>query len=335
MAHPVDLASAARLAGLIRGWQPDTVHLHTATAHSVGCLASALLRLESLFHMDTRSQPSFIASKRTDFSPRRGWLAQLRYSRLVDRVTAVSGSARQALVQSGIPSHMIEVIYSSVDCDHFCPGCAPDLRRQLGIPIEALVVGVVGHLTPRKGQHFLLRAAPAILERVPRACFLFCGEGQFRQRLEQMAAALGVSEQVRFLGFMPDVRPALQSLDVFVLPSEREALGVALLEAMAMGKPVVGSRVGGIAEAVEHGKSGLLVPPGDVEALAGAVLALLLDGNLRERIGQAARQRALSMFSMPVMVQKTERLYLELISDRTAPAVRPRPKASRACRPLQ
>lgn len=352
MAHPLDLASAARLAGLVRNWRPDIVHLHTATAHSIGCWASVILRLQAgvragregpaELYPATREPeevarrarhsgdagrppwvPAFVAAKRTDFSPRPGRLTQLRYSRLVDRVTAVSGAARQALIQAGIPPHKIEVIYSSVDCDHFRPDCAPDLRRQLGIPIDALVVGVVGHLTPRKGQRFLLQAAPAILERIPRACFLFCGEGESRQRLEQMAAALGASERVRFLGFMSDVRPVLQSLDVFVLPSEREALGVALLEAMAMGKPVVASCVGGIAEAVQHQQTGLLVPPADVEALSEALVTLLLDPAMRKRMGEQARLRAQGMFCLPAMVERTEELYLQILLSRAPPASGP------------
>jgi glycosyltransferase involved in cell wall biosynthesis len=330
MAHPLDLASAARLARLARNWQADIVHLHTATAHSVGCLASALLRLEGVFRIGTRRCPILIAAKRTDFSPRPGWLTQLRYSRLVDRVTAVSAAARQALIQAGIPPHKIQVIYSSVDCDQFRPGCAPDLRKQLGIPVDAHVVGVVGHLTPRKGQHFLLQATPTVLARIPHTYFLFCGEGEFRQRLEQIAAALGVSKHVRFLGFLHDVRPVLRTLDVFVLPSLREALGVAILEAMAMGKPIVASRVGGITEAVEHERTGLLVPPGNAEALSQSLVRLLRAPAVREAMGHQARLRARTAFSLQLMVEETEELYLEALSERRGTS-----KAERATGPIR
>jgi glycosyltransferase involved in cell wall biosynthesis len=282
----------------------------------VGCIASLALRLDGAVRLRRKNLPALIVTKRTDFSPRRGRLTKLRYARLVDRVTAVSGAARLALIEAGIPPEKIEVIYSSVDCDHFRPAAAADLRTQPNIPREALVVGTVGHLTPRKGQHLLLEAAPSILQKVPQAYFLFCGEGNFRPRLEEMAARLGVSERVQFLGFMSDVRPVLQTLDVFVLASLREGLGVALLEAMAMGKPVVASNAGGIAEAVRPGKTGVLVPPGDVKALSEAVAALLLDAPAREKMGEAARLRAQSIFSLPVMVERTEKLYLDILSAR-------------------
>jgi glycosyltransferase involved in cell wall biosynthesis len=150
---------------------------------------------------------------------------------------------------------------------------------------------------------------------LPDARYVICGQGPEERALRALAES-SVPGAVAFLGQVKDVRPVLASVDVFVHPALREALGVAVLEAMAMGKAIVASAIGGIPEAIAHGVSGLLVPAGDAKALAEAILRLLRDSELRQAMGRAARKRAETLFSVEAMLTATEDLYYSLLNVR-------------------
>ena len=141
------------------------------------------------------------------------------------------------------------------------------------------------------------------------------GEGADRESLERISRRLGLADRVRFLGRRTDSPDLLAACDVFVLPSRREGLGVASLEAMAAARPVVASRVGGLAEAVVHERTGLLVPPGDPRALGEALIRLLRDDALRERLGAAGPDRIAEGFAAEQMIEAYEKLYLEVLAE--------------------
>jgi glycosyltransferase involved in cell wall biosynthesis len=196
------------------------------------------------------------------------------------RVIAVSqalADATLALVGAG---RNLEVIHNGVDVERFAPG--PDQRQPM--------ILFVGSLIERKGLSYLLRALPAIIEKLPRSCLVVVGEGPLRSMLENLAVSLGVSEHVSFKGAQSQqqVSAWMQQARVFVLPSLEEAFGVVLLEAMASGTPVVASRVNGIPEVVPA-DAGQLVSAGDVEALAAAITAILTDSGLWRSMSQRAR----------------------------------------------
>jgi glycosyltransferase involved in cell wall biosynthesis len=164
-------------------------------------------------------------------------------------------------------------------------------------------------LRPQKAVHVFLEAAPLVLERVPDAQLAVVGDGDLREELERRAGELGVADRVRFLRFLPPASRQLASVDVFVLPSAWEAFPISVLEAMACGVPTVATDVGGTAEALDDGVTGLLCPPGDPPALADRVARLLGDPSLRERMGEAARARHASLFTLERMVAETVALY--------------------------
>jgi glycosyltransferase involved in cell wall biosynthesis len=164
-----------------------------------------------------------------------------------------------------------------------------------------------------KGQTFLLRAWPAVLEGEPRALLLLAGDGPDEGALTAQAAALGLGRSVRFLGFRQDVPSLLACAEVLVLPSLNEGFGMVLVEAMAMGKPVVASAVGGVPEVVLDGQAGLLIPPADPRALAAAILRLLADPRAARRMGEAGRERARESFSRKAFLQAHRDLYGELL----------------------
>jgi glycosyltransferase involved in cell wall biosynthesis len=314
MRHYADALSVVRLAWIFRRHSPDVIHMHSSTAHFLGVFARRL----------ALSPAAAVFTRRMDYRLRRAPLMRLPYLHLTDRVVAISQGVRRALVDSGVPDRHIEVIRSSVDVDHFRPvhGMRAE-RGPLGISEAAPLLGVVAGLIPRKGHRYLFEAMPRILKGLPDAVLLVVGEGPLRGDLERLAMTLGISKSVRFAGRIEDVRFALACLDVLVLPSVAEGLGVSLLEGLAMGLPLVGSSVGGIPDVVRDDVTGYLVPPREPAALAGRILTILADPGLRLRMGKAGRRLAEAEFSREAMGLRYEALYRELLENRSSVARTP------------
>ena len=181
------------------------------------------------------------------------------------------------------------------------------------------VIGHVGHFADHKGHRYLVEAVPAILRRFPDIKVVLVGEGELRSEVEAQVNRLGIVKSVIFTGFRTDISSILASFDLFVLPSHLEGLCTSVMDAMAVGLPVVATRTGGVPEVVEDGETGLLVPPRDPDALADGVLRMLNDPGLRYRMGQAGRRRVLDHFSADAMVEGTENIYYEILKKKGAP----------------
>jgi glycosyltransferase involved in cell wall biosynthesis len=228
-------------------------------------------------------------------------------------VAAISEDVRRKLEAGGVAPARIRVIRSGVEVPDGLPGAAgrQAARRRFGAGSER-VIAVVAALETRKGHDVLLHALARAGARGLAFTALFCGEGSRRAALVEEAERLGLSARVRFLGEQPQVADVLAAADLFVLPSRKEGLGVAILEAMAMGLAVVASAVGGIPESVEDGRTGLLVPPEDVDALAAALTRLARERDLARQMGERGRERVRAHFSMSAMADGYERLYGEV-----------------------
>jgi glycosyltransferase involved in cell wall biosynthesis len=183
-----------------------------------------------------------------------------------------------------------------------------EIRRSLGLSPRTPLLGIISRLVPIKGITHLISAMPDILRRFPDTHLAVAGDGEERTVLEQQARDSGIAPHVHFLGFRADVAAVTAALDVFVLPSLNEGLGKVLVLAMALGVPVVATRVGGIPEVVKDGQQGLLVPPANPAALAGAITAILGDRERASGMGGAGRIRAES-FSVEVMLGRHLQLY--------------------------
>jgi glycosyltransferase involved in cell wall biosynthesis len=170
----------------------------------------------------------------------------------------------------------------------------------------------MGRLIPVKGHRHLIDAMPAIRHEFPSALLFFVGDGDERAPLEARAAELGVADGLRCAGALPGLKTAIAACDVIVQPSLNEGMGRTVIEALAMGRPVVASRVGGLPELIDHGRNGLLVVPASPSALADAVGALLRDPARRRRMGEAARRSVDDRFSVQAMVEAIETLYVAL-----------------------
>lgn len=236
------------------------------------------------------------------------WLySQLLFSRIV----TVSRSVRETLVGCGVSPDKVEVIYHGTDVEVFARTEYPqaEARRRLGIPDGHLGVGIVGRIAPEKGHKFLLDAALALGDRYPLR-FVVIGNGPDEAALRQSAQDMGLAGKVIFTGFMDDVNNAMHGLDMVVVPSTwDEPCSAVVQQAMALSKPVIGTQVGGTPEMVQEGLTGLLVPPSNAAALADAIAALAGDAFGRRRMGEAGRERVLSLFSLDVMTDRIEELY--------------------------
>jgi len=236
---------------------------------------------------------------------------QLRaLARGVDRYLAVSRDiARELVERLGWPEEKVEVSYNAVDLRRVEATAPPGLREQLGAGETRPLVLTPARLDAQKGHRTLFEA----IAQVPDAVFVLAGEGPERESLEALAAQLGIGERVRFLGRRDDVPQLLAACDVFALPSLYEGSSLAVLEAMAAGAPVVSSAIGGTDELIEDGSSGLLVPPGDAEALAAALRRLLGDPELRVSLADRARERVERDLTRERMAARVTGVYRELL----------------------
>ena len=299
-----DLSVAWRLYRLLRRERPTILHTWMFHANVPGRLLGRLAGV-----------PIIISSERTMGQESR-WRYRLNRitAPLTDRVVCVSQQVADFVVQEvGIPQCKVVVIPNGIDLRNFKYLPAKrQARAALGLPYELALIGTVARLNPVKRLDVLLQA----LASVNGVCAVIIGDGPERARLEALRKQLGLVERVRFVGQQSNVPEWLAAMDLFVLPSDWEGMSNALLEAMAVGLPVVATAVGGTPEVVVDGVTGLLVPPRDPEALAEAIIALLQDRERAEAMGRTGQERVERYFTVERMVQKTEALYEELIGEK-------------------
>ena len=231
---------------------------------------------------------------------------------LMDRLIVVSRAIKEKIEDEGRYGPPVSLIYNGVDLqryNHQQPCCT--LHEDYHLDPEAQIVGVVARLEAEKGHRTLLAAWPEVIAAVPKARLLIVGEGSEQDALESQAGQLGIADTVIFTGRREDVPAVTAALDVAVLPSYREAQGLSVLEAMALGRPVVASRVGGIPEMIDDGVSGLLVPPHDPPALAAALVKLLTDHPFADMLAHAGHELVHDRFCIELMVRSIEDLYDE------------------------
>jgi glycosyltransferase involved in cell wall biosynthesis len=255
-----------------------------------------------------------IITRRVD-NPEPVWLAHFRYGAF-ERVVTISEGIRQVLLAEGVPAGKVVCVHSAVDTAAYRPGCDRAwFRREFALAEDETAVAVIAQLIPRKGHQVLIDALPEVLAAVPRTRILLFGQGPLREALEAQCQERGVAERVVFAGFRADLERILPCLDLVVHPAFMEGLGVSLLQAAACGVAIVAARAGGIPEVVRHGENGLLVEPGDAEALTAAVVNLLRDEVRRHVLGQGGRALVERSFSIERMVLGNLAIYHEMLGD--------------------
>jgi glycosyltransferase involved in cell wall biosynthesis len=220
-------------------------------------------------------------------------------------VFPVSRQIQRSLEKGGVRPERLRTLYSGLDMTRVMDQKnGLDARRRLGIPAEALVLGTVANLFERKGYEVMIEALPMIVKTSPAVHYLIVGSGDaaYEARLRAMVEILGLESRVHFAGFQESVYPCLAAMDLYVHPALMEGFGIAVLEAMAMRKPVVATTTGGLPEIVQEGETGMLVPPGDADALAKAVSSLLQDSARCRQLGEAGRARVAAHFTVDAMM---------------------------------
>jgi glycosyltransferase involved in cell wall biosynthesis len=304
---PDDAIAVGALTAHLADVRPDVVHNHMYRAETVGTRAA--IALGEVGHRRPYVV-STVHSSRIRSAADRELLARL--TPRMDRLIAVSQAIERKIADEGRATVPVTLIYNGVDLErynHQEPCCT--LRDEYGMEPGAQIVGVVARLEPEKGHPTLLEAWPAVVRAVPNAHLLVVGEGGRREALERQAAELRIAHRVVFTGRRDDVPAVTAALDVAVLPSYREAQGLTILEAMALSRPVVASNVGGIPEVIEDGVSGLLVPPRDPEALAAAIIRLLVDHSYADTLARAGHEVVHDRFCIELMVKAVETIYDE------------------------
>ncbi|WP_304822143.1 glycosyltransferase family 4 protein [Candidatus Binatus sp.] len=300
--NAIDLAAAMRLRTILRREHFDVVHFHTSRAHSM-----------APFVRDCAS--ATVVTRRMDYRPNR-LFAPFLFNRSVDRVIAISAGVADSLEAAGVDRNRIATIHSGVDCDRFCPPSImqrDQARSSLGLGRDEIAVVAIGSLEARKGHRYLLEAAASLArtasKHAPAIRYFIAGDGSIRREIENQIAQLGCPKGITMLGRIDDPLTLLWASDIFMMPSLKEGLGVAALEAMSCGLPTIASAVGGLAELVEHDRTGVQVEPAHSDQLASAIARLAASPELRTRMGAAARIRVEQNYSMAAMAARTLALY--------------------------
>ncbi|MBD3290493.1 glycosyltransferase [candidate division KSB1 bacterium] len=302
MRGEIDIIAGLRIALLCRKLRFRILHLHTAHAMAIGLFAK-------LFYPTLK----LIAVRRVDFHINKNLLSQLKYkTRLLDVIVCISDGIKKVLLEDGLPAEKLITIHSGIDKYKFKHlELPPDFRQQLGIPEQDVVVGTIAAIAGHKDYPNLLKTARIVLDKRENVTFCAVGEGPDEKQVFGLARDLQLGDRFIFTGFRKDLGSFLKMFDIFVLASKKEGLGTSILDAQAMGLPVVGCDTGGIPEAVKHEQNGLLVPPRNEQALADALLRLIDDSQLREQLGQTGR-KTVEQFSIERTIKKNLKLYQKL-----------------------
>jgi glycosyltransferase involved in cell wall biosynthesis len=306
-----DIIALYNLVRLIQAEKPDVVHTHTSKGGLLGRLAAKIAKAPIIVH--TPHGHVFFGHFGPVLSKVFLWVEKL-FSPLADRVVALTdGEIRDYTDFNVYPREKLVQIHSGVDIEKFKrePVSAVEKKRSLGLDQNGLVVGFIGWLLPIKGPMYLLNAMEDVWRDYDDTVLVFIGKGDLDVDLRTAALRTGANGRVNFLGWRNDIDEIMPIFDIFVLPSLNEGMGRVLVEAMAAGKPIVASNVGGIPDLIKHNDNGLLVPPGDEKALAAAIRLLINDPEKANLMGQFG-QEFCHQFSIEAMVDKIDNLYMEL-----------------------
>ena len=287
--------------------RPDVVHTHAWGTLIEGLVAARMARVPVVVHGEHGTLQL------------RGYQTRLQrwmWGR-ADRVLSVSlRLAERMSASTGFPHHRITTIQNGVDLSRFSPLLREASRRELGVDAGTVVIGTAGRLVPVKDHDNLLDAVALMRQEGVRVTTLIAGEGPLKDAVQSRIAALGLTDSVRLIGQRADIERVFAALDVFVLSSKSEGMSNTMLEAMASGAAIVGTRVGAADELVEHGRTGLLVPREQPAALAAALTQLVENPSLREQMAAAARVKAHAEFGLARMLRDYDAFYAGLVEKR-------------------
>jgi glycosyltransferase involved in cell wall biosynthesis len=301
----VDLIAAGRIRSIIQKYNYDVIHSHTSHAHTLAFAATLGLKVRRL------------VTRRVDFSIFRHsflHLSGIKYRFMADFYVAISQKIKDVLVADGIDAERIFVIHSGIDPQRFSADRGDYLRSEFNLGSDEKIVINVAHLAGHKGQKYLVQAIPRVLDKIPNVRFFIIGKGELMADLKQLSASLGLNKKLVFTGFREDVGAFYNIAELFVMSSVQEGLGTSVLDALAVGKPVVAARSGGIPEIIRNGETGRLVEPANPVALADGIIELLMRPDLARRMAQQGQKEVCDRFSIDAMVEAYIEVYQHMAS---------------------
>ncbi|CAB1055677.1 hypothetical protein D1BOALGB6SA_410 [Olavius sp. associated proteobacterium Delta 1] len=304
MRGEIDLAAGFQIRELIKKFNYNIIHSHTSHAHSLAFLASigaGIIRL---------------VTRRVDFSIFRHSflkLSGIKYGLMADYYIAISHKIKDVLVNDGIPAQRIFVVHSGIDPQRFRQATGGQLVSEFDIQKNEKAVINVAHLAGHKGQIYLVRAIPRVLAQIPNARFFIVGQGELMDELKQTASELGLNRELVFTGFRNDVADFYKIADLCVMSSVQEGLGTAVLDALAMAKPVVATSAGGLPEIVLDGKTGRLVAPASPDALADGIVDMLQREDAAQTMAVEGQAMVQQCFSIDAMVDNNIEVYKKVL----------------------
>jgi glycosyltransferase involved in cell wall biosynthesis len=310
-----DFRTVLKLIRIFREERPHIVHTHTSKAGILGRWAALVAGVPVIIHTP---HGHVFWGYFNRWKTKLYVLLERLTATITDRIVTLTEQEKKDHVRYHIADeNKFTVIHSGVDLSKFSDTQVnvAEMKNKLGIAQGAFVVGTVGRLTPVKGQKYLIEAAAKILQKTPEIFFVFLGDGELMNELKMQAASAGISDKVKFLGWLPNVAEVMSTFDIFVLPSLNEGMGKVLVEAMAARKPIIASDIGGISDLIIHGKNGLLVSPMNSDALANSIELVLRNSRMRTNMGEEG-QRLSREYDVNSMISKIDCLYLQLFTSK-------------------
>jgi glycosyltransferase involved in cell wall biosynthesis len=294
--------------------------IHQKDIQVVNCHSSLSHILGAAVRIISWREFALIRTRGEAHPPRENRFNRYLFQRLTDHLVVPAEILKQGItLRRGLHPHRLSCIQLGIECWQQHKGQLSDSKRaELGIGANERAVGMIGRLSPIKGHVYFIQAAKILLHRYPQTKFVIAGpDAQVTQeRLKRIACQLGVTDNFIFLGIVPDLEVLISALDIgAVCSTGSETICRVLLQFMAAGKPVVGTRINGIQDVIEDNQNGFLVHPGDSFQLAEAISRLLSDSELREKMGNASRKLVESRYSLPAFADKTEKLYRQVLAE--------------------
>jgi glycosyltransferase involved in cell wall biosynthesis len=295
------------LRALIADHRPAILQVNSSRDSWIGAVAVRLVR----------PRPRLLRMRHISAPLNRNWMTRLLYRRLFDMVVVTGGdkTKRELVERDGLAPDRVEAFPIGLDVNYFRPAAPEhDLRLELGLPKEHLLVGLISYLRSYKGHEYFIEAAGMLAGRRRDVTFVIVGEGPEEAKIRTRIEQLGLSERIRMLGFREDLLNVFRSFDLFAIPSvEGDTIPQVLMQALAIGLPVISTTVGSIPDVVIDGETGFVVPPRDAAALADRIARLLDDDELRSRMGVQGRAMVERCYSLERMLDRMEGVYDRLI----------------------
>ena len=309
MKGDVDVRMTSRLVKIIRKHRPDVIHLHSRRGADIwGGLAARI------------TGTPCILSRRVD-NPESRWLVSLKY-RLYDHVITISEAIRQILIAEGIEEQKITCVRSAVDPSPYLHVVDRHrMSKEFRLPENAIVIGIVAQLIPRKGHQYLIDAVEVLSKVYPLLRVICFGQGPLLNQLTETVRKKKLDSIIQFTGFRSDLPEWLGGLDILAHPADMEGLGVSLLQASAACVPIVTTQAGGLPEVVLDDVTGILIKPGDITALIEALRRLIENQKMRQKFGAAGRARIISDFSVDAMAKGNLDVYRKVLNRTGLPPV--------------